>query len=254
MRGRQAQRLPGGHRLGLALQLERAELLVAHRSAGGAHGPLAHRHAPGAGGALEPGRHVHGVAGDRVALADGARHHLAGVDAHPQLEVHARRQALVDLGHRRLHPERRAHGALLVVLVRHRRAEERHHVVPDVLVHVAAVALHLGAEAHQGAVHEPLHGLRVHPLGHRGVARQVGEQDRHLAALLRQGARPARTGAGAGVPSSAAPQFMQKRAAAGAGVAQAGQTALQRVPQPMQKRASAGFSVPQAAQASALML
>jgi hypothetical protein len=55
------------------------------------------------------------------------------------------------------------------------------------------------------------------------------------------------TGAGAGVPSSAAPQFMQKRAAVGAGVEQEGQTRSSAAPQPMQKRASAGFSVLQAA-------
>jgi hypothetical protein len=94
------------------------------------------------------------------------------------------RQPVVHLGHGALHPEPRAHRTLGVVLVRHRRAEDRHHVVADVLVDGAAVALHLLAEAHEGAVHERLHRLRVHPLGERGVAREVREQHRDLAALL----------------------------------------------------------------------
>ena len=66
-------------------------------------------------------------------------------------------------------------------------------------------------------------GLGVHALGHRRVAGQVGEQHGDLAALLRQRARAAATGAGTGAPSSAVPQLMQKRAAPGAGVPQDGQ-------------------------------
>jgi hypothetical protein len=49
-------------------------------------------------------------------------------------------------------------------------------------------------------------------------------------------------GAAGAVPaSSAAPQFMQKRASAGAGVPQLGQRRSSAVPQFMQKRAPAGF-------------
>jgi hypothetical protein len=55
--------------------------------------------------------------------------------------------------------------------------------------------------------------------------------------------------AGAGPdPSSAVPQFMQKRASGGAGVPQLGHRRSSAVPQLMQKRAPAGFSVPQEAQ------
>ena len=97
------------------------------------------------------------------------------------------RQPLVDLVHRALHAERRAHRALGVVLVRDRRAEQRHHVVADVLVHGAAVALDLLPEPPQRAVHERLHGLGVEALGHGRVAGQIGEQHGHAAALLRQG-------------------------------------------------------------------
>ena len=158
---------------------------------------------------------------------------------------------VVHLGHGGLHAEPGAHGALGVVLVRHRRAEDRHHVVADVLVDRAAVALHLVAEAQQRAVHERLHRLGSMPLGERGVAGQVGEQHRHLAALLGRdrgsagGRRPrARRGPARRVERRAA-----GHAEAGLGRARAcrssGSAARARVPQFMQKRAPAGFSVPQ---------
>ena len=119
-------------------------------------------------------------------------------------------------------PSAGADRALGVVLVGHRRAEERHHVVADVLVDRAAEALHLLAQPPQRAVHQRLDRLGVHALGHGGVAGQVGEQHGHLAALLGRCASAPRRAPGR-VPSSAAPQDMQKRASAGAGVPQAGQ-------------------------------
>jgi hypothetical protein len=181
---RHCHRLPGSHRRRLALQLERLELLVVDGLARRPHGPLADGDASGPGGALEPGRDVDGVAGDRVVAADGTRQHLAGVHADPQVEVDARGERLVDLPHRVLHAEPGADRPLGVVLVRHRRAEDRHDVVADVLVDGPAVALDLLAEPHERSVDERLHVLGVHPLGDRGVAGQVGEQDGHLAALL----------------------------------------------------------------------
>ena len=181
----QPDRLPGRHRLGLALQRERLERLVAHRRVGGAHRPLAHRHASRPGRALKPRGHVHRVASHRVGLADRAREHLTRVHADSQLEVHARGQSGVDLGHCILHPEARPDGALRVVLMGHRGAEERHDVVADVLVDGAAVALDLVTESKQRAVDLRLHLLGVHSLGECGVTGQVREQHGHLAALLR---------------------------------------------------------------------
>ena len=154
MLGDQADGLPGRNPRGLALELERLEHLVAHGSAGGPHGALAHSDAGRTSGALQPGGHVDGVAHHRVGLTDGAGQHLAGVDPHAQREVHPLGQALVDLAHRVLHPEARAHRALRIVLVGHRGAEDRHHVVADVLVDRAAEALHLAAEAQQRTVDE----------------------------------------------------------------------------------------------------
>ncbi len=182
--GDQPLRLPGRHRLRLALELERLELAVVDRRVGGAHRALADRHAPGTGGALQTGRHVHRVADHRVGLAHCARQHLARVDPHAQVEVHPRRQVLVHLRHRVLHAEPGADRALGVVLVSHRCAEDRHHVVADVLVDRAPEARHLASEAHQGPVDERLHRLRVHALRERRVAGQVGEQHRDLASLL----------------------------------------------------------------------
>ena len=250
--GDQAHGLPRRHPLRLALQVERLELLVPDRGVRGAHGALADGDAARRGRALKPGGDVHGVAGDGVGVADRAGEHLAGVHAHAQREVGARRQAVVHLGHRVLHAEPRAHRPLGIVLVGHRRAEDGHDVVADVLVDGAAVALDLPAEAHERTVHERLHRLRVHPLGEGRVAGQVGEQDRDLAALLGWDlGSPARGRCRRGegdAPSSAAPQFMQKRASGGAGVPQFGQRRSRPAPQFMQKRAPAGFWVPHAAQ------
>jgi hypothetical protein len=176
--------LPRRDGLGLALQLERLELLVLDRAARRAHGALADGDAPRPSRALQPGGDVDHVSHHGVVLADRAGEHLPGVHAHAQVEVHAIGQVLVHVPHRGLHAEPGAHRALLVVLVGDRRAEDRHDVVAYVLVDGPAVALDLRSEPHQHAVDERLHGLGVHALRHGGVAGQVGEQDGHLAALL----------------------------------------------------------------------
>ena len=186
LRGEQTDRLPRRNGLGLALEAQRLELPILDRLARGAEGPLPHRHAPRPGRGLEPGGNVHRVADHRVSVADRACHDLAGVHPDAEREVHLERagEALVDLAHRLLHTERRAHGALGVVLVGDRGAEDRHHVVADVLVDGAAVTVHLLTEPAQRPVDEALHGLRIHALRDRRVARQVRKHDRHLTALL----------------------------------------------------------------------
>ena len=171
-------------------------------------------------------------------------------------------ELLVDLGHRVLHAERRADRPLGVVLVRDRGAEDRHHVVADVLVDGAAVALHLLPEPAQAAVDQALDRLGVHALRDGRVAGEVGEQDGDLAPLLGQlrrgghgrSLRRGRGGAAAGAaPSRAEPQDMQNFASAGATVPQDGQRRSSAPPQDMQKRAWAGFSVPQLSQIRAAM-
>ena len=74
--------------------------------------------------------------------------------------------------------ERRADGALGVVLVRRRRPEERHHRVADELLDGAAVSLELGADALVVGAEDSLDVLRVHRLGPRREADEVAEDDR----------------------------------------------------------------------------
>ena len=189
-----ADGLPGGNRLRLALELERPHVAVLDCSFGGPDRALAHGNRPGAARDLQPGRHVDRVAGDGVGIPYGAGQHLAGIDPDAQGEGDAvgRLGLDVELLHRGLHAQRGPDGALGVVLMGNRGAEQRHHVVADVLVDRAAEAHDLLAEPAQAAIHHGLDGLGVHSLRHRGVAREVREQDAHLAALLRRRARPRR--------------------------------------------------------------
>ncbi len=182
-RDRNADRLPGQDRLGFALQVERLELRVLDRSAGEALGRLADGDRSGLGRGLKAGRDVHGVADHGVAVAHLAGEHLARVDADPEGEIDAG-DLLVDLVHGALHGKAGADGALGVVLVGDRRAEDRHDVVADELVDGPAEAGHLLAKPLEGTVHHRLEGLGVHPLGDGGVTRQVGENDGGLATLL----------------------------------------------------------------------
>ena len=82
-----------------------------------------------------PGRHA--LTG--LGLGVEADERLAGRDPDAQLEPFLDRE-LADR-------ERGTDGALGIVLVRGRRAEERHHRVADELLDGAAVALELGAHA-----------------------------------------------------------------------------------------------------------
>ena len=79
--------------------------------------------------------------------------------------------------------ERRADGALGVVLVRGRRAEERHDRVPDELLDRSAVALELRAHALVVRSEERLDVLRIERLRARGEADEVAEDDRDDLAL-----------------------------------------------------------------------
>ena len=79
--------------------------------------------------------------------------------------------------------ERGPYGALRVVLVRHRRAEQRHHSVADELLHRAAVVFELRANARVVRAEDGLHVLRVHRLRLRREADEVAEQDRDDFAL-----------------------------------------------------------------------
>ena len=120
--------------------------------------------------------------------------HLAGRDPDPHLDLADR-----VLGVQRLDRvedvERRADGALRVVLVGDRHAEVRDDRVADVLLDRAAVALELGAEAAVVELEQREHVLRVELLGERRRADEVDEDERvELALLVRRSARRRRRG------------------------------------------------------------
>jgi hypothetical protein len=80
--------------------------------------------------------------------------------------------------------ERRANGALRVVLVSRRCAEEGHHRVADELLDRAAATLELAAQARVIRLEHCAHVLGVELLGARGEADEVREEDRDDFALL----------------------------------------------------------------------
>jgi hypothetical protein len=91
---------------------------------------------------------------------------------------------LVQLGNRLQDAKAGADGALGVVLVRHGRAEHGHDRVPDELLHCAAVALDVLAQAGVIGADAGANVLGVGGLGSGGKADQVAEEDGHDLALL----------------------------------------------------------------------
>ena len=154
------------------------------RGVGGQQDP-AHR-----GGRLQPRGPVHRVAHHHrsvvAALADGAEHHLAGVDAdpHPQpdavLALHVGVEPL-QVGHR---PQRRADGTVRVVLVRAAGPEDGDHRVADELLHHAALGLHRRAPAAEVLAHHLAHRLGAEPGCQGGGVDEVAEQGGDQLALL----------------------------------------------------------------------
>ena len=153
-------------------------------------------------------------------LADRAHDHLAGVEAHadreaePLLAAELRRVG----GELLLQVKRRVAGALGVVLVGDRGAEQRHDAVAGELVDRALEAVDALAEDREEALHDLPPLLGVASLGELHRAHHVGEQHRHLLALALQGALAgadllgevlgdveARSGGAAGPPIAAAP-------------------------------------------------
>ena len=133
------------------------------------------------GGRLEPGCGVDDVARRHpfAGFGTGAERdeRLARRDPDPDLE-------LAFLDQRVPNRQRRANGALRVVLVCDRRAEHGHDGVPDELLDRAAEALELGAHAGVVRLQQATHVLRVHPLRARGEADEVAEEAGDDLALL----------------------------------------------------------------------
>ena len=169
---------PHRNRLGLALGGQRLVLGVADRAARPAVGGLVDEHAADGRGGLQPGRRVDDVADgiDRSVVAEGderlsARH----ADTHSQRVSPC--DPLADL-------ERRPDRPLRIVLVRGRRAEQRHHAVAHELADGAAVLLDRRLQGHVIRREQLLHVLDVQALGPAREADQVGEEHRDDAPLL----------------------------------------------------------------------
>jgi hypothetical protein len=169
------RRLPHPDRLRLALGLDRLGDLVVDRTSRRAVRRLVHDHAVHGSRALQARRRVDDVAGCHplagVRSCVERHEHLPGSDPDPQLE----RLLQGEVADR----ERRADGALGVVLVRRRSAEQGHDGIADELLHRAAVPLELGAYAHVVRAQDRLHVLGIQRLGPRGEADEVAEEDAH---------------------------------------------------------------------------
>jgi hypothetical protein len=129
---------------------------------------------------LQASRSVHDVAGDHgLAVAGtGVERHdrLAGVHGNPGLEVQLG-VGRVELGERLPDRERGADGALCVVAVGERRAEDGHDRVADELLHEAAEPFDLDPKALVIAAEDGAHVLRVEGFRARCEADEVGEED-----------------------------------------------------------------------------
>ena len=122
--------------------------------------------------------------------ADGAHHHLAAVQADPDLHRHT--LGALHLGgillHRRLHGEGGVAGPHGVVFVGNGGAEQRHDAIAHDLVDGTLVAMHRGHHAFEHRVEE-LAGLLGVTVGQQGHgAFEVGKQHGDVLALAFQGA------------------------------------------------------------------
>ena len=162
-------------RLRLALRLHRLGLAVVDRVAGPAPRRLADEDAVHRCVGLKPRRSVDDVAGHHALalLRPRTKRHerLPGVDADAELELGLLVEDPVT------DRERGAYGALCVVLVRHRRSEDRHHRIADELLYRAAEALELVPQAGVVGAEQRAHLLRIHLLGARREAHEIGEED-----------------------------------------------------------------------------
>ena len=144
--------------LGNAFDLRAAQVLQLEVALDEPRRVLRETDVPGLGERLHALRQADDVALRRVVhaqvVADAADHHLARIEADADAERHAvlRAHLVGVLAHRVAQVQRGVAGALRVVLMRDRRAEERHDAVAGVLVHGAFEALHAVGEDREEAV------------------------------------------------------------------------------------------------------
>jgi hypothetical protein len=174
-------RLPHPDRLRLALRLERLGLAVVDHVVGRPVGRLADKDPVHRRCRLQSRGRVDDVTRRHPLTFGGARaerdERLAGVDGDPHLELVLLVRPVADR-------KRGADGAFRVVLVRGRRAEERHHRVADELLDGAAEPLELTAQVCVVRPEKRADVLGIELLGPGGEADQVREEDGHDLALL----------------------------------------------------------------------
>src|SRR5262249_2387714 len=110
--------------------------------------------------------------------------------------------------------ERRPAGALRVILVRDRRAEERHDAVAGELVHRPLEAVHARSEDGEETIDDPVPLLGIELLGQLHRALHVGEKHRDLLALALEhaaGAEDLLGQVGWGVGAGIAPDLVRER-------------------------------------------
>ncbi len=140
---------------------------------------------PGLCNGLQAVRSVHDVAhrGVVAAGAQGAHQDFTRVHADPHLD--AVRDARDVLGDRLLHAQGGAHGALAIVFVGDRRAEQGEDRVTDDLVDLSAESSDIRHEALEAVVDQVLQLLGIHGLGKACEAHEVGEKHRDHPTFIR---------------------------------------------------------------------
>ncbi len=191
-RGCRARDLEDFHRLGAATHRHRPQGVELEIVARQARDRLRREHGAGGCELLHARGQMRGLA-DRAVLhgqvvADRADYDLPGVQADANLQVQAvPAPDFVGVGaHDLLHPQGRITGAQRVVLVGERRAEQRHHTVPEHLVHRTLVAVHRFHHPVQRGVEQRTRLFRVAPVEQFQRAADVGEQHGHVLALAFQ--------------------------------------------------------------------
>lgn len=183
---RRRERSPGGHGVTLALESQRRQLLVTDHLPRRAIRLLADDDTADRCLALQAGRGVDDVAGgDPLTLAGVRAERDDGIargdgGSHGQVEVLLLTQVVDGVED----TEGGAHRTLGIVLVRHRRSEDRHHRVADELLYGAAEALDLLFHARVVGTKRCTDILGIGLVGARGEADEVDEEHRDDLPLL----------------------------------------------------------------------
>jgi hypothetical protein len=181
----------GDDRVLLALELQLLWLAPVEERLDEVVRGLADEHRPRSGGLLEPCCRVDRVADravlDARAASDRAEDDRAGVDADSNREA-VDAPARLDLravrGHLVGDSETGANGPLRIVLVGHRRSEEREDPVAGEILDRAAQSLNGGQHPGDRLADDQPHFLGVEPLPERGRPNDVSVECRHRLALF----------------------------------------------------------------------